>query len=62
MLCLIVSIPDLCPLYQFNIDDFEQMVDQMYLTELKFNKANYSETEALFLDLYIMNDSFVRYL
>ena len=37
----------------FNIDDsyFEQMVSQIYPTELKLNKTNSSDTEAPFLDL-----------
>ena len=36
-----------------NIDNpyFEQMVGQIYPTELKLNKANSSDTEAPFLDL-----------
>ena len=36
-----------------NIDNpyFEQMVGQIYPTELQINKANSSDTEALFLDL-----------
>ena len=36
-----------------NIDNrnFEQMVDQINLTELQLNKANSSDTEAPFLDL-----------
>ena len=36
-----------------NIDNhnFEQMVGPMYPTELQLNKANYSDTEAPFLDL-----------
>ena len=36
-----------------NIDNpyFEQMVCQIYPTELHFNKANSSDTEALILDL-----------
>ena len=36
-----------------NIDNpyFEQMVDQIYPTELQLNKANSSDTEAPFLDL-----------
>ena len=36
-----------------NIDNpyFEQMVCQIYPTELQFNKANSSDTEAPFLDL-----------
>ena len=36
-----------------NIDNpyFEQMVGQIYYTELQLNKANTSDTEAPFLDL-----------
>ena len=36
-----------------NIDNpyFEQMVGQIYRTELQLNKANSSDTKALFLDL-----------
>ena len=36
-----------------NIDNpyFEQMVGQLYPTELRLNKANSSDTEALFFDL-----------
>ena len=36
-----------------NIDNpyFEQMVDQIYPTELQLNKANSSDTETPFLDL-----------
>ena len=30
---------------------FEQKVSQIFPTELQLNKANYSDTEALFLDL-----------
>ena len=39
--------------YILNIDNpyFEQMVGQMYPTELQLNKANSSDTEAPFLDL-----------
>ena len=61
---LIVSIPDLCTLTNFNstsryLDDllnidnpyFVQMVGQIYPTELQLNKANSSDTEAPFLDL-----------
>ena len=32
---------------------FEGMVNQIYLPELKLNKANTSDTEALFLDLQL---------
>ena len=37
----------------FNIDNsyFEQMVSQIYPTELQLDKTNSSDTEALFLDL-----------
>ena len=36
-----------------NIDNiyFDQMVDRIYPTELKLNRANSSDTEAPFLDL-----------
>ena len=36
-----------------NIDNpyFEQMISQIYPTELQLNKANYSDTKAPFLDL-----------
>ena len=39
--------------YLLNIDNpyFEQMVGQIYPTELQFNRANSSDTEAPFLDL-----------
>ena len=39
----------------FNIDNpyFEQMVGQVYPTELQLNKANSSDTEAPFLDLHL---------
>ena len=38
-----------------NIDNpyFEQIVGQIYPTELQLNKANSSDTETLFLDLYL---------
>ena len=38
-----------------NIDNphFEGMVNQMYPSELKLNKANTSDTEAPFLDLHL---------
>ena len=54
---LIVSIPDLCTItYLLNIDNpyFEQMVGQIYPTELQLNKANSSDTEAPFLDLFVL--------
>ena len=39
-----------------NIDNpyFEQMVDQIYPTELQLNRKNSSETEALVLDLNLL--------
>ena len=39
-----------------NIDNpnFEQMVGQIYSTELQLNKANSSDTEAPFLDLNLL--------
>ena len=41
-----------------NIDNpyFEQMVGQIYPTELQLNKANSSDTEAPFLDLELVNN------
>ena len=38
-----------------NIDNsyFEGMVNRIYLPELQLNKANTSDTEAPFLDLYL---------
>ena len=38
-------------LLNFDNPYFEQMVGQIYPTELQLNKANSSDTEALFLDL-----------
>ena len=38
-------------LLNFDNPYFEQMVGQIYLTELQLNKANSSDTEAPFLDL-----------
>ena len=40
-----------------NIDNpyFEQMVGQIYPTELQLNKANSSDTEAPFLDEFVNN-------
>ena len=51
LLKLSIPPPDIDDL--FNIDNpyFEQMVGQMYPTELQLNKANSSNTEAPFLDL-----------
>ena len=47
-------------LHVLNIDNlyFEQMVGQIYLTNLQLNKANSADTEAPFLDLnlLIIND------
>ena len=38
-----------------NIDNsyFEGMINQIYLPELQFNKANTTDTESLFLDLHL---------
>ena len=38
-----------------NIDNiyFDQMVDRIYLTELRLNRANSSDTEARFESMYI---------
>ena len=43
-----------------NIDNpyFEQMVSQIYPTELQLNKANFSDTEASFLDLNLWHSFF----
>ena len=35
---------------------FEQMVDQIYFTELQLNKANSSDTEAPFFGLELVNN------
>ena len=44
-----------------NIDNnfFESMVDHIYSSELQLNKANVSDTEASFVDLYLsISDGF----
>ena len=46
-----------------NIDNtfFDSMVNHIYTSELKLNKANVSDTEALFLDLHLsISDGFVK--
>ena len=46
-----------------NIDNnfFESMVDHIYSSELQLNKANVSDSEASFLDLYLsISDGFVK--
>ena len=46
-----------------NIDNnfFDSMVNRMYPSELQLNKANVSDTEALFLDLHLsISDVFVK--
>ena len=51
---VIVVFPDHTHLlFLLNIDNpyFEQMVGQIYPTELQLNKVNSSDTEAPFLDL-----------
>ena len=42
-----------------NIDNpyFEQMIGQIYPTELQLNKANSSDTETLFLDLNLSKNN-----
>ena len=40
---------------------FEQMVGQIYPTELQLNKANSSDTEALFLDLNFSKNKWHNY-
>ena len=35
---------------------FEQMMGQIYPTELQFNKANSSDTEALFFGFELVNN------
>ena len=45
-----------------NIDNnfFDSIVNRIYPSELQLNKANVSETEALFLDLHLsISDGFV---
>ena len=69
---LIVSIPDPCCLSYFNtssryLDDilsinyvyFDNMVSQIYLSELQRNKANTSDTDVAFFNLHlsISNDT-----
>ena len=48
---LLTQPPDLDGLPNIDNPYFEQMVDQIYSTELQLNKANSSDTEAPFLDL-----------
>ena len=46
-----------------NIDNnlFDSMVNHIYPSELQLNKANVSDTEALFLDLHLsISDGFVK--
>ena len=48
-----------------NIDNpyFEGMVNRIYPPELQLNKANTSDTEALFLDLHLsISNGFVSHL
>ena len=49
-----------------NIDNssFDSMVNHIYPSELRLNKANVSDTEASFLDLHLslsISDGFVKY-
>ena len=50
---LSIQLLEFWTIYSFNIDNFrpEQIVHRMYPTELQLNKANASDTEAVFLDL-----------
>ena len=46
-----------------NIDNtfFDSMVNHIYPLELQLNKANFSDTEASFLDLHLsISDGFLR--
>ena len=46
-----------------NMDNnfFDSMINRIYLSELQLNKANMSDTEASFLDLYLsISDGFVK--
>ena len=49
---------------RLNIDNpyFEQMVGQIYPTELQINKANSSDTEALFFGLELVNNKWHSFL
>ena len=51
LIVLKLLIPPQDDLLNINFPSFEQMVGQIYLTELQLNKANSSDTEAPFLDL-----------
>ena len=51
-----------CPDDLLNIDNnfFDSMLIRIYPSELQLNKANVSETEASFLDLYLsISDGFI---
>ena len=54
------TLRNLADLLNINNIYFDQMVDRIYPTELQLNRANSSDTEALFLDLNlcISNGSF----
>ena len=45
-------------LYNNNVY-FDNMVSQIYPSELQFNKANTSDTEAAFLDLYFSISNYI---
>ena len=53
---MIVVFPDILIYILLYIDNpyFEQMVSQIYPTELQLNKANSSDTEVPFLDLRLV--------
>ena len=46
-------LPDLDDILNINNVYFDNMVSQIYPSELQLNKANASDTEAAFLDLHL---------
>ena len=68
ILNLIESVSEDFPSYSWYLDDllnidnnfFDSMVNRIYPSKLQLNKANVSDTEASFLDLYLsISDGFV---
>ena len=52
---------DLDELLNIDNDFFDSMVNRIYPSELQLNKANVSDTEALFLDLHLsISNAFVK--
>ena len=48
-------------LLNIDINFFDSMVNRIYLSKLQLNKANASDTEALFLDSNLsISDGFVK--